>query len=66
MDQGLIGMQYEAVPAHPFAQDMQDSFRILLVLEANHEESRPGESHPRALAEPYVNLSAHTAPIIQP
>jgi len=28
--------------------------------------SRPGESHPRALSEPYVNLSAHTAPIIQP
>ena len=28
--------------------------------------SRPGESHPRALAEPYVNVSAHTAPIIQP
>ncbi len=32
-----------------------------------HDEvSRPGESHPRALAEPYVNLSAHTAPLIQP
>jgi hypothetical protein len=32
----------------------------------NQEESRPGESHPQALAEPYVNVSAHTAPIIQP
>ena len=30
------------------------------------EVSRPGESHPRALAELYVNVSAHTAPIIQP
>ena len=29
-------------------------------------ESSPGESHPQALAEPYVNVSAHTAPIIQP
>jgi uncharacterized protein with GYD domain len=28
--------------------------------------SRPGESHPQALAEPYRNVSAHTAPIIQP
>ena len=28
--------------------------------------SRPGESHPRALAEPDVNVSAHPAPIIQP
>ena len=30
------------------------------------KESRPGESHPQALAELYVNVSAHTAPIIQP
>ena len=25
-----------------------------------------GESHPHALPEPYVNVSVHTAPIIQP
>ena len=32
-----------------------------------HEEvSGGGESHPSALAEPYLSLSAHTAPIIQP
>ena len=32
-----------------------------------HErESRPGESHPEALAEPYVTLSRHTAPIKEP
>ena len=29
-------------------------------------ESSPGEFHPKALAEPYVNVSIHTAPIIQP
>ena len=29
------------------------------------ESSSPGESHPQALPEPYVNLSAHTAHIIQ-
>ncbi len=28
--------------------------------------SSPRESHPRALAEPDVNLSAHPAPIIEP
>ena len=28
--------------------------------------SSPGEPHPEALAEPHVNVSAHTAPIIQP
>ena len=28
--------------------------------------SSPGEFHPEALVEPYVNVSIHTAPIIQP
>src|SRR5215218_528005 len=28
--------------------------------------SSPGEFHPRALAEPCVNLSIYTAPIVQP
>ena len=28
--------------------------------------SRAGESHPRALLEPYVNLSIHTAPDVRP
>jgi hypothetical protein len=30
------------------------------------EESRPGELHPQPLAEPYVKLSPHTAPIVRP
>jgi len=28
--------------------------------------SSPGESHPQALSEPYVRLSPHTAPSVQP
>jgi hypothetical protein len=28
--------------------------------------SRPGEFHPEALAELYVSLSTHTAPIMEP
>ncbi|WP_321416094.1 hypothetical protein [uncultured Desulfobacter sp.] len=28
--------------------------------------SSPGESHPQALSKPDVNLSIHTAPIVQP
>jgi hypothetical protein len=43
----------------------------LLIFEAspkafNEQVSSPGESHPQALSEPGVNLSAHRAPIIQP
>ena len=37
-----------------------------LVLKAGYVVSSPGESHPKALAEPDLNLSAHPAPIIQP
>ncbi len=28
--------------------------------------SSPGEFHPEEFAEPYINVSVHTAPIIQP
>ena len=35
-------------------------------LKARDEVSRSGEFHPQALAEPYVNVSAHTAPSIRP
>jgi len=31
-----------------------------------YEVSSPGESHPEALAEPCLNVSAHTAPIMEP
>src|SRR5882762_8683189 len=32
----------------------------------DHQVSSPGESHPEALSEPYLNLSAHTAPAMEP
>src|SRR5579863_8375353 len=32
----------------------------------HHEVSSPGEFHPEALSEPYLNLSAHTAPAMEP
>ena len=39
---------------------------IMPVYPGARRESRPGESHPEALAEPYVTLSRHTAPIKEP
>jgi len=33
---------------------------------ATYESSRPRELPPQSLTEPYVNLSIHTAPIVQP
>ena len=61
----LTRMHGEAISRQPFRQHVQDPPRIVLIGESHHEVSRPGESHPQALAEPYVNVSAHTAPIIQ-
>ena len=52
-----------------FQDRRQDHFRglgTLLRRTTNAEESRRGESHPPALAEPGVSVSAHRAPIAQP
>ena len=45
---------------------VQQGDRSQKILGAMVPESSPGELHPKALAEPYVNVSVHTAPIIQP
>ena len=37
-----------------------------LVLESQDDVSSPGEIHPAALSELYMNLSAHTAPTVEP
>ena len=39
---------------------------LLKPIHPAQESSRRGESHPPALAEPCVSLSAHTAPVAQP
>lgn len=41
-------------------------FRYFLRVCSDYKVSRPREPPPKSLSEPYVNLSAHTAPIIQP
>jgi len=63
---GLVGMQFQCELAQALGQLFPKSFGICLVLKPEHEVSRPGESHPQALAEPYMNVAAHTAPITQP
>src|SRR5712691_9516939 len=45
---------------------LSKSLRVSSILERRHEVSGRGESHPSALAELCRNLSAHTAPIVQP
>ena len=43
-----------------------ESLGFLSVFKAYHQESRPGESHSEPLAEPCLNVSAHTAPAMEP
>ncbi len=38
----------------------------ILQSQADIEVSSPGELHPEALSELYMNLSAHTAPTMEP
>ena len=64
-DAGLLRMQNQSGFRRPLLHDRQ----CLLCFQAgathDHESSSPGESHPQALTEPDVNLSAHPAPIVQ-
>ena len=47
-------------------EDIQQIRDALTSHVAKEEASRAEEFHPRALPEPYVSLSTHTAPSIQP
>ena len=62
----LFGMKRQPEPAKSLWQDSHHPPRIPFIHEAHYKVSSPGESHPQALSEPDVNLSAHPAPIIQP
>jgi hypothetical protein len=62
------GMVSDAAKMDPPAAKLDEEQHIHSPQEdrVDGEESGRGESHPPALAEPCVNLSAHTAPITQP
>jgi hypothetical protein len=61
----LIHLELESVRdevRNPLHHSLSRSFAA----HVNVTVSSAGESHPRALSEPYVNLSAHTAPAVEP
>ena len=62
----LVRMQFQTELYQPLLKITQEPFGISPVLKAQHKVSSADESHPDALAEPYVNLSAHTAPAMEP
>jgi hypothetical protein len=46
--------------------EQQKAFAIVRFVHQDHRSSRPGESHPQALTDPDMNVSAHPALIVQP
>ena len=65
-DFSLAGMQTQTSFLNQLADQLQRRLCFSRTFAENHKVSSPGESHPQALSEPDVNLSAHPAPIIQP
>ena len=64
-DVGLVGMQRQFGLSRPRLHHFQGPLCVVTRSTQNHESSSPGESHPQALTESDVNLSAHPALIVQ-
>lgn len=62
----LLRMQCQPGLRRPRLHLRQRSFCFRFAATQNDEVSRPEESHLEPLAEPYVNVSAHTAPTMEP
>src|ERR1035437_3701518 len=61
-DARLVQIQLQTDRRQPLDDRVEHPLRLLLAVAVQDRESRRRESHPPALAEPGVNLSAHRAP----
>src|SRR5215471_12983827 len=59
-------MNGQAEAGKPLRQDGHHPAGVGFPCAAEEKSSSAGESHPRALSDPDVNLAAHPAPIVQP
>jgi len=62
----LLRMQFQPTLLQPCRYFDTHQVRFPFCSAMNDEVSSARESHPDALAEPYVNVSAHTAPAMEP
>ena len=62
----LVRVQFQLELGQPFGKLPQKPVCFVLTFEPNHKVSSPREFRPEALSEPYMNLSAHTAPTMEP
>lgn len=65
-DSAFVLCYFKAELLQSLYQKLIEFLCFVLVLEQAYKVSRPEEPPLKSLSEPYVNLSAHTAPIIQP
>ena len=61
----FVGVQCKACVRDPLLYDRKGVSGFFCCAAEYDESSSPGESHPQALTEPDVNLSAHPALIVQ-
>ena len=61
----FVGMQGQVEWSKALPQLFLKAHGFVSMLKTDQESSSPGESHPQALTEPDVNLSAHPALIVQ-
>ena len=62
----LLRMQLQAELRQTFSKFLEETLGFRTAFEAHHKVSRAGDSHLDPLSEPYLNLSAHTAPAMEP
>src|SRR6266849_625962 len=56
----FLWVEFQTELRHALLQFQQEPCGVFSMLKPQHGVSRPGEFHPQALAEPYLNVSAHT------
>src|ERR1019366_63417 len=62
----LLRMKLQPAFLHTRGNRCPHLLRLRFRPAMHNRVSSPGESHPEALSEPYLNLSAHTAPAMEP
>ena len=65
-DLGLLRMEFQLAFRKPLLELGQQFTSLFFAAAVNDWSSRPGESHPQALTDPDMNVSAHPALIVQP
>src|ERR1700730_19036242 len=65
-DLRLLRMKFQSALLQTRSYGCPDFLGFLLCPAMHDGVSSPGESHPEALSEPYLNLSAHAARVIEP